>query len=162
MGLLGWLGLRRDGSFGNLEAVMRELRKALPDDEACVLRYIAIVTVLLGKVAHADGEFSEAEEKRLRALLEQDGRLSGASVEAICGLLRGKVPSLSRDELDACYRELRGLCDGSERAQVMRLLNELAALDGTPSTRELNELADIARALGVEANPPADDASNRS
>ena len=51
MGLLAWLGLKQGGSFPNLDALLTELRAALPDDEAVVLRYIATVIVLLGKVA---------------------------------------------------------------------------------------------------------------
>lgn len=149
MGLLSWLGLKRGDAYPNLDALLRELRKALPDDESVVLRYIAIVIVLLGKVATSDGRFTEKEEQTLRSLLAHVERLSPTSVEAVCEALRGKIPQLSDDELSLCYRELKALCDGRERLEVMRLLVGLATADGRISAAESAELTSIAEELGV-------------
>src|SRR5262245_54617503 len=67
--LLSWLGLQTASDYPNLDALLRELKRALPDDESVILRYIAIVIALLGKVAYADGRFTEKEEQTLRGLL---------------------------------------------------------------------------------------------
>lgn len=149
MGLLAWLGFKQGDAYPNLDALLGELRKALPDDESVVLRYIAIVVLLLGKVACADGGFTEKEEQRLRSLLEHIERLTPASVEAVCEALRGKLPEVSDDEMSLCYRELKALCDGRERLEVMRLLVGLAAADGRLSPMEHAEIAQIAEELGV-------------
>ena len=152
MGLLAWLGLQKEDSYPNLDALMRELRGALPDDEAVVLRYIAIVVVLLGKVAYADGRFSPEEEQTLRSLLTHIGRLNPNSVEAVCTSLRGQIPELSEEELSLCYRELKSLCDGRERIEVMKLLARLAAADGGLSDAEVRELETIADEIGVPSS----------
>ena len=152
MGLLAWLGLQKEDSYPNLDALMRELRGALPDDEAVVLRYIAIVVVLLGKVAYADGRFSPEEEQTLRSLLSHIGRLNPNSVEAVCTSLRGQIPDLSEEELSLCYRELKSLCDGRERIEVMKLLARLAAADGGLSEAEERELETIADEIGVPSS----------
>jgi DnaJ like chaperone protein len=149
VGLLAWLGFKQGDAYPNLDALLRELRKALPDDESVVLRYIAIVIVLLGKVATSDGRFTEKEEQTLRSLLAHVERLSPTSVEAVCEALRGKIPELSDDELSLCYRELKALCDGRERLEVMRLLVGLATADGRISAAESAELTMIAEELGV-------------
>jgi uncharacterized tellurite resistance protein B-like protein len=149
MGLLAWLGLRRDDDYPNIDALMRELRTAMPDDEAVVLRYIAIVVVLLGKVAYVDGRFTEAEERSLRQLLSHIGRLAPTGVEAVCTSLRGQAPELTENELSLCYRELKSLCDGKERREVLRLLAQLAAADGALAPAEMDELETIAEEIGV-------------
>jgi DnaJ like chaperone protein len=56
---------------------------------------------------------------------------------------------VTEEELALCYRELKSLCDGKERTQVMRLLMQLAEVDGDPSTLENAELERIANELGV-------------
>ena len=150
MGLLAWLGLRRENEYPNIDALMRELRHALPDDEAVVLRYIAIVVVLLGRVAYADGRFNEGEERNLRELLSHIGRLTPSDVDAVCTSLRGQESNtLSEEELSLCYRELKALCDGKERREVLRLLAQLAASDGALDPAELSELESIAEEIGI-------------
>jgi DnaJ like chaperone protein len=149
VGILNWLGLRSDDSFPNVESLTRELRRAMPDSESCVLRYIAIVVVLLGRVAWADGGFSEPEEARLRELLKHIDGLAPSGVDAVCKAVRGRMSDITEDELDVCYRELKALCDGNQRVEVLRLLRDLAAVDGRPSAPERAAIADIAVHLGV-------------
>src|SRR5277367_4893772 len=128
---------------------MKELRRALPDDESVLIRYIAIVVVLIARVAWADGRFSTQEEESLRELLAHVDRLSPSGVEAVCQALKGKLPQVSEEELALCYRELKALCDGRERVEVLRLLAKLAAVDGETSTAEHAELEAIAAELGI-------------
>lgn len=149
MGLLAWLGFKQGDAYPNLDALLAELRRALPDDESVVLRYIAIVIVLLGKVACADGRITEKEDETLRSLLAHIDRLTPSNVEAVCEALQGKLPELSDSEMSLCYRELKALCDGRERLEVMRLLVRLAAADGRLSPMERSEIAQIAEELGV-------------
>jgi uncharacterized tellurite resistance protein B-like protein len=149
VGLLSWLGLKRGDAYPNLDALLGELRRALPDDESVVLRYIAVVVVLLGKVATADGRFTETEEQTLRELLSHIDRLSPKDVDAVARALQGKLPALSDDEFSLCYRELKALCDGRERVEVLRLLTEVAAADGALTPAERAELHNVADELGV-------------
>lgn len=149
MGLLSWLGFKQEDAYPNLDSLLRELRKALPEDESVVLRYIAIVIVLLGKVACADGRFNQHEDQKLRSLLAHIERLNPASAAAVCEALQGKIPKMSDEELSLCYRELKALCDGRERKEVMRLLLSIAASDGAPSEAERTELQNIAEELGI-------------
>src|SRR5262245_12783399 len=102
VGLLTWLGLKQGDEYPNLDALMKELRRALPDDESVVIRYIAIVVVLIARVAWADGQLSEKEEATLRELLTRVDRLSPSGVEAVCSTLRGKLPKMTDDELALC------------------------------------------------------------
>src|SRR5262245_44840397 len=128
---------------------MRDLRKALPEDESVLLRYIGTVIVLLGKVAWADGKVTPKEEEGLRALLAHIEGLAPSGVDAVCEVLHGKIPSFSDSEMELVYRELRAICDGNERRHIMRLLLSIAAVDGRLSESERRELSLISEELGV-------------
>ena len=149
MGLLAWLGLKQGDEYPNLDALIKELRRALPEDESVLIRYVAIVVVLVSRVAFADGRLSDKEEQSLRALLSHVHGLSPSGVEAVCQALKGKLPQVSDDELALCYRELKALCDGRERVEILRLLAKLAVVDGDSSTAEHAELEAIAAELGI-------------
>ncbi|MDC3952479.1 tellurite resistance TerB family protein [Polyangium jinanense] len=149
MGLLAWLGLKRGDTYPNVDALLAELRRALPDDEAVVLRYIAAVVVLLGKVAGVDGRLTEGEEQTLRSLLAHIEGLSPEAIEAVTHALKGKLPELREEELTLCVRELKSLCDGRERVEVIRLLAKVAVADGRLSDVERAELHHVAADLGV-------------
>ncbi|MBK8258304.1 MAG: TerB family tellurite resistance protein [Polyangiaceae bacterium] len=160
MGLLSWLGLKSGDGYPNLDALMRDLRKALPEDESVLLRYIGTVVVLLGRVAWADGRVTPKEEENLRALLSHIEGIAPAGVDAVCATLHGKIPAFSDNEMDVVYAELRAICDGNERKQIMRLLLRIAAVDGRLAETEHAELAKISDELGVslaevEAEPDA-------
>ena len=148
MGLLSWL--KRGDGYPNLDALMRDLRKALPDDESILLRYIGTVVVLLGKVAWADGGVTPKEEESLRALLAHIQGLAPSGVDAVCNVLHGKIPSFSDSEMELVYSEMRAICDGNERKQIMHLLLSVAAVDGRLAPAEHRELAIIAEELGVD------------
>jgi DnaJ like chaperone protein len=156
VGLLAWLGFKDGDAYPNLDALVKELRHALPEDEAVLIRYIAIVVVLMAKVAWADGQLSDEEEQTLRDLLAHVERLSPSGVEAVCQALKGKLPKVSDEELALCFRELKSLCDARERKEVVRLLARLAAVDGEPSTAEHAELEAIAGKLGISLADLAD------
>jgi DnaJ like chaperone protein len=149
VGLLAWLGLKSGDAHPNLDALMRDLRKALPADESVLLRYIATVVVLLGKVAWADGQVTPKEEASLRSLLAHIEGLAPSGVEAVCEALHGKIPEFSDREMELVFSEVRGICDGNERKQIMRLLLSVAAVDGRLSESEKRELSRISEELGV-------------
>ena len=149
MGLLAWLGLRGRDDRTNLDELVSDLRAALPDDEAVLIRYIAIVAVLLTRVASSDGVFSDQEQSTLRSLLERVGRLSPSAVDAVCCTLERGMTDLTTGELDLCYGELKSLCDRQERLQILRLLVRMAAADGALSAAEATEIRSIGEKIGV-------------
>jgi uncharacterized tellurite resistance protein B-like protein len=101
-------------------------------------------------VAHADGVVAQAETEHIRELLERLERVPAAGVDKLCDALHARVPAMSQRELDACIAELKALCDGGERRQVIGLLAALAHADGVLSPAEIHEVGAIADALGVE------------
>jgi len=149
VGLLAWLGLKQGDTYPNLDALMAELRRALPDDESVVLRYIAAVAVLLVQVASADGRFTQREEQTLRELLTHIKGLKPADIDVVARGLEGTVTELTDEERSVCVRELKAICDGRERVEVVRLLAKVAAADGKLTPAERSELRQVAEELAV-------------
>ncbi len=154
---LAWLGLRsRKETHPNLNALHEIVAQLLPDDEPVVLRYIVVVSVLLTRVAHADGVLLQCELDRLRQLFEHIDRMPVAEIDHLCEMLNERVPKLTEPEHELCFTELKSLLDADERLQVMRLLASQATADGGIAPAEHGTLADIARQLGVPTDKLAD------
>lgn len=149
MGLLAWLGLKQGDAYPNLDALLAELRRALPDDESVVLRYIAAVAVLLVQVASADGRFTRREEQTLRELLTHIKGLKPKDIDVVAKGLEGTVTELTDEERVVCVRQLKAICDGRERFEVVRLLAKVASADGKLTPPEVAELRQVASELGV-------------
>jgi len=145
---LSWLGLR-DSAHGHLAVIQAAVLNVLPDHEAVVVRYVVVVSVLLTRVAYADGRFVRDELDHLRALLRRIERLPAEGIETVCQKLHELVPRLTEEEMTLCYTELRAITDAKERRQVMRLLAGLARVDGTIAPAEQRELEAIAGELGL-------------
>jgi uncharacterized tellurite resistance protein B-like protein len=151
VGLLAWLGLKEGDSYPNLDALLAELRRVLPDDESVLLRYVASVAVLLVQVASSDGRFTQREEQTLRELLTHIKGLKPKDIDVVARALEGTVAELTEEERDVCVRELKGICDGRERVEVVRLLAKVAAADDGLKPAERAELREVAKKLGVSA-----------
>ena len=59
------------------------------------------------------------------------------------------MTELTDEERAVCVRELKSICDGRERFEVVRLLAKVAAADGTLTAAERAELRHVASDLGV-------------
>ncbi|MCC6527562.1 MAG: TerB family tellurite resistance protein [Polyangiaceae bacterium] len=149
---LGWLGLRkRRDETPRLTAVINAVRALLPEDESVVVRYIVIVGILLTQVASSDGRVAASETAHLEALFRHIDRLPPDGISNVLEVLNENVPKLSEDEVKLCFSELKSLCDGRERRQILRLLAQLATADGTIRPAEHGVLSQIAEELDVGA-----------
>ncbi len=145
---LAWLGLR-EAEQTNLSIIQTVIRAELPDDEGVVIRYIVIVSVLLTRVAYADGRFANCERDLIKGLFRHIDRLPRDGIDEVCTTLGERVPELTSADLKLCFQELKSLCDAKERRGVMRLLVNLAAVDGTVLPAERDEMLAIAANLNV-------------
>lgn len=146
---LAWLGLR-DPEESHLAAIQRSVREVLPDDEAVVIRYIVIVAILLTRVAYSDGTLVRSELDHLRGLFRHIDRLPPEGIEQLCDTLYERVPELAAGDVERCMKELRSLCDRSERRQVVRLLADLARADGQIGAPERGALQRIGAELDID------------
>ena len=131
------------------EQIHATLRRELSEmDEESVLVVTAIVG-LLGAVAYADSDYSQAEQQRVQQELSRIEGLSCHGVEAVCDALKRHIVEVSTVQLPRYSRTLRDLADPELRLQVLEMLLALAAADQSITSPETNVIRQIATALGL-------------
>lgn len=147
---LAWLGLRaRPSEYPRLQAIKAVVRSLLPHDEAVVIRYIVVVAALLARTAFADGRVLGSERARLRTLFEHIEQLPNEGIDALIVCLEKEASRLQANEMEACYGEIRALCNHEERIQVLQRLVEVAQADGRIHARESQMLHAVASELSI-------------
>jgi uncharacterized tellurite resistance protein B-like protein len=131
------------------EQIHATLRRELTEmDEESLLVVTAIVG-LLGAVAYADCDYSEAEQQRVQQELSRIEGLSHHGVEAVRDVLKRHIVEVSTVQLPRYSRILRELADPELRLQVLEMLLALAAADQTITSQETNVIRQIANAMGL-------------
>jgi len=130
-----------------------ELRAAvaqhLAGADSVTIEIVGAVAALLVQVALADSEFSDEETEEVRQQLSRIEGLDGAGAAAVCGMLKTHAAPLGQEGIQPCTRVLRERCDRSARVEVLDVLMDMAAVDGTVSMSETNLLRRICVSLGL-------------
>lgn len=121
----------------------------LPGADAETVAVVTSITGLLGIVAYADRNYSQAEEARVRQELERVSGMTEAGVEAICKTLRQHIVEISAVQMPRYTRALRELGDEELRREVLGALIDLAAADESITLAETNLLRQITKSLGL-------------
>ncbi len=129
-----------------LRVVREQLRDA--DDES--VRVVAAIAGLLALVAYADRDWSDDEERSVRAELARVHGMTRAGVDAICDVLQRHVLELATVQAPRLTRELRELADDELRRDVLEVLVDVAAADGVITHAEVNVLRQLTTSLGLD------------
>ncbi|HEX7671461.1 MAG TPA: TerB family tellurite resistance protein [Polyangiaceae bacterium] len=125
------------------------VRANLPGVDEATTKLVVAVAGLLGTVAYADRDYSDAEERRIRAELGRVSGLAEKGIGAICAVLRQHIVTVATIEAPTYARELRELGDRELRLEVLGALVDLAAADDDISVAETNVLRALVPALGL-------------
>jgi uncharacterized tellurite resistance protein B-like protein len=131
------------------ERLLALVRRELPEVDEDSRLVILAMTGLLGAVAYADRDYTEAEEARVRAELSRVEGMTEAGISAVCHTLRAHIIEVATLETPRYCRLLVELGDRDLRFEVLRLLVEVAAADGEITTTETNLLRQLTSALGL-------------
>ena len=143
-----WLKSAAEAPEG-AEQLRHVVAQQLPGADAESVLVVTAIAGLLGTVAYADRNYSEAEERRVRQELERVHGMTGAGIEAICAALRSHIVEVSTVQAPRYSRLLVELGDRELRVEVLEVMVELAAADGEISVQEVNLLRQITTALGL-------------
>ena len=127
------------------EAVRRELPQA--DDDTVLV--VTAMAGLLGAIAFADRSYSPEEEARIRTELERVQGITKNGIDAICTVLRQHIVEVSTVQTPRYARVLVELADRELRLEVLELMLEIAAADGTIELAEVNVLRQLTKSLGL-------------
>lgn len=125
------------------------IEEQLPEADADTVRVVVAMTGLLGAIAYADRDYSDAEEGRVRKEVARVHGMTNAGIDAICTALRRHIVEVSTVQAPRYCRDLLELCDRELRFEVLEVLVEVAAADGVITPAETNLLRQTTTALGL-------------
>ncbi len=132
------------------EQLLAVVRRELPEADDETVQVVAAIAGLVGVIAYADRDYSEAEEARVREELGRVHGMTASGAEAICAVLREHVVEVATVQAPRYSRTLRELADLELKKDVLQLLVEVAAADGEISHSEVTVLRQTTQALGLD------------
>jgi uncharacterized tellurite resistance protein B-like protein len=156
MSLLRFIGIAKGeptpaGESRTVRAIAAKLER-LPPETA---RYLAGFAYVLARVANADLEIAPAEAEEMRRTVRLLAGLSADEAELVVEIAKSQARLLGGTENYVVTREFRRTTTPLQRAQLLECLFAVSAADGTISTAESREIANVAEELGftrAEAN----------
>lgn len=138
----------RDETLG-AEQLLRVVRRELPDADETTATVVSAIAGLLGAVAYADRSLSAEEDQRIRRELARVHGMTDAGIQAICRVLEEHIIEVSTVQTPRYSRLLLELGDRELRLEVLEVMLEIAAADGTIGNVETNVLRQVTTALGL-------------
>ncbi|HEY2732520.1 MAG TPA: TerB family tellurite resistance protein [Polyangiales bacterium] len=132
-----------------VERLRQLIRTHLPDADEDTHEIVFALAGLLACVAYADREFDAAEQLRACEALNNIPGLTAGGVAAICAALREHVGEIASVNPQAYTRALRERTQIEVRREVLDVLVDLGAADGTLSLAETDLLRRTTSALGL-------------
>jgi uncharacterized tellurite resistance protein B-like protein len=151
MGIRDWLfggPTPRSSPQGDTETVRRivaELDKLEPSRA----RYLAAFAYVLSRVARADLHVSDVETRRIIEILQRDGHLPAAQALLITEIAKTQSRLFGGTEDFLVTREFRDLVNDVQRRELLDCLFAVSAADDRVSGEEEEQIAQIARELGI-------------
>lgn len=146
--ILELLGFRAGPGTAEPPDAVREIAarlEHLPPDRA---RYVAAFAVVLSRVAHADLHIDARERKKIAQVLVDLGHLAPGEAAIVAEIATAQSHSSGGTEHFLATRELAAMADREQRAELLECLFAVAAADGSISTREENQVRQVASELG--------------
>lgn len=149
MSLLRFLGVgaSRPEPAGETETV-RRIAEKLERLDPQTAKYLAAFAYVLARVAHADLEFQPSETAEMERSVREVAELGEAEAALVVQIAQSQARLLGGTENYVVTREFRHISTPEQRGKLLQCLYEVAAADGTISTEESREIANIGEELG--------------
>ena len=129
--------------------LLQVVERHLPGADRTTVRIVAALAGLLAAVGYADRNFSEPELRQVRKTLARIEGLGRDGEEAIIQVMHGWAAEASEIYMHHFARELHALTDRETRLEVLDMLLDLAAADGTITFAETTYLRQVTASLGL-------------
>jgi uncharacterized tellurite resistance protein B-like protein len=157
MSLLRFLGVAKEApasAVGETKSV-REIAAKLERLPPETARFLAGFAYVLARVANADLKIAPAEADEIRRTVRVLAGLSADEADLVVEIAKSQARLLGGTEDYVVTREFRRSSTPLQRAQLLECLYAVTAADGTISSAESREIANVAEELGftrAEAN----------
>ncbi len=149
MSILGWLknSSQTSAPGGDTDSVRRIVREleAMDGERA---RYLAAFAYILGRVAHADLDISEAETRAMEEIVQRLGGLPEEQAILVVQIAKSQNRLLGGTENFLVTREFKDISSVEERRQLLDCLFAVSAADESISSAEEAQVRQIASELG--------------
>jgi uncharacterized tellurite resistance protein B-like protein len=147
MGFLDFLTRPREDSAPGSGAVRRIAAElaAMPPDQA---RHLAAFAYLLGRVAFADRDVSDAETAHMRQLVRDAGGVSDDQADLVVEIAKAQNRLFGHVENFLAAREFRELATDEQRHRLLDCLFAVSAAEDGISGEEESQVRQIASELG--------------
>jgi uncharacterized tellurite resistance protein B-like protein len=143
--LFGFFGKGGDAA-GLVRQVAAELDN-LPEETA---RYVAAFAHVLGRIAHADRNFSDEETRTMNDLVQMSGHLSVEQAALVVEIAKAQHRMFDGDDATKVTRQLKKMLNDEQRRNLVHCIVAVAAADQVISIAEERELNAVAQDLGLD------------
>jgi uncharacterized tellurite resistance protein B-like protein len=150
MSILRWLGLHDDEDAPAPVDSLGEIEKALTDLAPAEARYVAGFAYILGRVARADHEVSEAESALMAQLVAEHGGLPGDRAALVARIATAQTLRHGGTEDFIVTREFGRVASRDQKLALLHCLFAVSGTDASIRTVEDNEIRRIASELKLE------------
>lgn len=151
MSILEWLGFTRGvaPATPTETEVVRRITAALDEMEPERARYLAAFAYLLGRVAHADSQVTEAETRAMERIVMEEGGLPEAQAIIVVQIAKAESFLFGGSEDFAVTQEFGEIATDEQKRSLLRCLFAVSASDDAVVTAEDNEIRRISMALRI-------------
>ncbi len=152
---LGLAGIESDSSdVGGADAAadtdtMRRIAAQLEELDEGQARYLAAFAYILGRVAHADSEFSDEETGKMEEVVQGLGHLTGAQAALVVEIAKSQVRLFGATDNFLVVRRFKEMATAEQRVELLDCVFAVSAADDSISSVEEGQAGQIAKELGL-------------
>ena len=136
---------REDIDTDTMRRIASEL-DALPEDRAS---HLAAFAYILGRIAHADSEFSETETRKMHEIVRDLGHLPEAQAVLVVEIAKSQVRLFGGTDNFLVTRRFKEMTTREQRTELLDCVFAVSAADESISALEEGQAGQIAKELGL-------------
>ena len=134
-----------DGDTQTMRRIIAELDE-MDEDRA---RYLAAFAYVLGRVAHADSHFSDAETEKMHEIVHGLGHLTEAQAVLVVEITKNQVKLFGSTENFLVVRRFKDMATPEQCVELLDCVFAVSAADDSITVLEEGQAGQIAKELGL-------------
>ncbi len=134
-----------DADTDTIRRIVAELEE-MDEDRA---RYLAAFAYVLGRVAHADTNFSDVETEKMQEIVHGLGHLTEAQTVLVVEIAKSQVKLFGSTENYLVVRRFKDMATPEQRVELLDCVFAVSAADDSITALEEGQAGQIAKELGL-------------
>lgn len=154
MGILDFLGIGGKDDWGdkreNASDTVRKIADELNHMDTDQAKYIASFAYILGRVAHADLDFSDEETREMERIVQGLGGLPQEQAILVVQIAKTQALLFASTENFVVTQEFNRIASREQKVALLNCLYAVSSSDQSVSTAEDNEIRRITQELRLD------------